>query len=238
MLVQELQRYNILLRKLSAQLAQLESGMKGLSVITQELESIQKSLEQNLVPVQWGDSYFSLKPLASWIADLKERYLFFTSWATKGSPHHFWIGAFTYPTGFTTSLLQKFSRKAQAAIDTLSFEFQMLNTPAHAIADFPKDGAYISGLFLEGAKWNFDKHCLEEPDIMELQCDMPVVYFRPRANYRPPSGTYDCPVYYYPERQGTISKSSYMMKIDLKYGDHGSEFWIKRGAALLMSSAS
>lgn len=111
-LVQELQRYNILLRKLSAQLAQLESGMKGLSVITQELESIQKSLEQNLVPAQWGDSYFSLKPLASWIADLKERYSFFTTWATKGTPHHFWIGAFTYPTGFTTSLLQKFSRKA------------------------------------------------------------------------------------------------------------------------------
>lgn len=197
-----------------------------------------ESLNDSKVPLDWSKTYFSLKPLASWVMDLKERFEFLTTWATKGSPHHFWIGAFTYPTGFTTSLLQKFSRKAAAAIDTLSFEFTMLNQSANAITDFPKDGAYISGLFLEGARWNFDKHCLEEPDVMELYCEMPVIHFRPRASYKPPSGTYECPTYYYPNRAGTIVRDSYMMKIDLKYGDYPAEFWIKRGTALLMSSGS
>jgi hypothetical protein len=62
---------------LKQSLTELESGIKGFSLITQELELIMESLEENKVPVAWGDVYFSLKPLASWIADLRERYNFF-----------------------------------------------------------------------------------------------------------------------------------------------------------------
>jgi len=64
-----------------------------------------QSLYENKVPKQWGFAYFSLKPLALWIRDLNDRYKFFELWATKMAPHVFWISAFTYPTGFTTSLL-------------------------------------------------------------------------------------------------------------------------------------
>ena len=66
-----------------------------------------------------------MKPLANWFQDLNDRYEFFRKWAAKGIPLHFWIGAFTYPTGFTTSVLQKFSRysRAGAPIDKLEFDF-------------------------------------------------------------------------------------------------------------------
>ena len=111
-LVQELQRYNRLLAALHASLIKLEKGMKGTDVISPDLEAIMASLNENKVPKDWSGAYFSLKPLASWVGDLRARFEFFTTWAQKGSPHHYWIGAFTYPTGFTTSLLQKFSRKA------------------------------------------------------------------------------------------------------------------------------
>lgn len=46
---------------------------------------------------------------------------------------------------------------------------------------------------------------------------------------------YECPCYYYPTRAGTVSKDSFMLKVDLKAGDYSAEFWVKRGAALLMS---
>jgi hypothetical protein len=42
------------------------------------------SLNNNLVPAAWSDSYFSMKSLGSWNTDLKARYEFFKLWATKG----------------------------------------------------------------------------------------------------------------------------------------------------------
>jgi len=127
-LVQEISRYNILLNTLRVTLEKVALGIKGLEVMSSELETVMTALYENKVPKQWGTTYFSLKPLAVWIRDLNERYNFFKLWATKGSPVVFWISAFTYPNGFITSLLQRFSRKANApAIDNLTFEFNPIN---------------------------------------------------------------------------------------------------------------
>lgn len=46
---------------------------------------------------------------------------------------------------------------------------------------------------------------------------------------------YECPCYYFPKREGTIGRDSFMLKVDLKSGDYPAEFWVKRGTALLMS---
>lgn len=130
-------------------------------VISPDLELILNALETNVVPVAWNFAYFNMKPLANWFEDLKQRYEFFNTWALKGIPYHFWIGSFTYPTGFTTSLLQRFSRKASGApIDKLEFDFVPVPKEPHEINEHPKDGAFISGLFIEGGKWDLEKLCL------------------------------------------------------------------------------
>jgi len=82
-LVQEVQRYNILLGVLKASLDQLEKGIKGLVVISPDLEVMMDSLGQNIVPVKWGFAYLSLKNLANWFTELSERYKFFENWAHK-----------------------------------------------------------------------------------------------------------------------------------------------------------
>jgi len=190
------------------------------------------------VPKAWSFAYFSLKSLTNWFSDMKARYEFFATWANKGIPFAFWIGAFTYPTGFTTSLLQKFSRKATggAPIDKLEFDFQPVQKEYTEISEHPKDGAFIYGLYLEGAKWNPEKLCLMEADVMELTCPLPVFHFKPiQKRSKPPQNMYVCPTYYYPVRQGTVSLDSFMLNVDLKSGDYPPEFWVKRGTALLMS---
>lgn len=156
------------------------------------------------------------------------------------APHVFWISAFTYPTGFTTSLLQRFSRKPNGApIDKLEFDFIPHQKSIKEISESAKEGAYITGLYLEGAKWNFDKQCLMEPEVMELQVPMPVIHFKPiQKRSKPPQNMYTCPTYYFPQRDGTIDKDSFMLNIDLKTGENTPEFWVKRGTALLMSLAS
>ena len=221
-------------------LDELARGVKGIVVISPELESMMESLNNNQVPKAWSGFYFSIKPLASWYQDLKARYEFFEVWAQKTYPFVYNISYFMYPTGFTTSILQKFSRKpGSPSIDRLEFEFNPIPKPASDISDIPPNGSYIQGLFLEGAKWNNEKQQLMEPEVMELICPMPVFFFKciPKR-LKPPTGIYECPCYYYPIRQGLIAKDSFMMRIDLKTGDQQPEFWIKRGTALLMSTAN
>lgn len=237
-LIQEIQRYNVLLNIMRQTLDQLEKGIQGIVVISPDLEQMMTSLNNNLVPAAWSDSYFSMKSLGSWNTDLKARYEFFQLWATKGQPFVYHISYFTYPTGFTTSLLQKFSRKAGSpSIDRLEFDFIPTQKAVADISEVVKDGAFITGLYLEGAKWNIEKQCLMEPEVMELICFMPVIHFKPiPKRLKPPAGIYECPCYYYPKRQGGVGRDSYMLRIDLKTGDQPSEFWVKRGTALLMST--
>ena len=167
------------------------------------------------------------------------RYEFFETWAQKGAPFVFVISYFTYPTGFTTSLLQKYSRKAGSqSIDKLEFDFIPTQKPVSDITEVVKDGAFITGLSLEGAKWNADKQCLMEPDVMELSCPMPVLHFKPiPKRTKALQNIYECPCYYYPIRQGVGARDSWMLRIDLKSGDYSSEFWVKRGTALVMSTS-
>ena len=49
------------------------------------------------------------------------------------------------------------------------------------------------------------------------------------------SGIYTCPVYYYPNRAGQTGRASFVVAVDLKGGERGSDHWTKRGTALLMS---
>jgi len=220
----------------------LASGVQGYSVITENLDKIMSSLNINKVPEDWNYCYFSLKPLMRWIEDLNERMTFFAEWCHRGLPYVFHMPAFTYPQGFTTALLQRYSRKSFGAniisFDRLEFDFIMVPKVKSDIVDYAKDGAYVHGLILEGAKWNHEKMYMCEPDIMELHVPMPVIHFKPiTKRSRALAGVYECPLYYYPIRQGTVSTDSWVMKIDLKAGEHNSNFWVKRGTALLLSTA-
>jgi hypothetical protein len=91
----------------------------------------------------------------------------------------FWLPGFTYPTGFLTALLQTTARKNGLAIDSLSWEFPILNQSLASITSHPKEGAYLNGFFLEGARWDADQSCLGEPFPMELTSSMPIIHFKP-----------------------------------------------------------
>jgi len=123
-LIQEITRYNNLLTIIRQTLTQLELGIMGLDLISPELEKMMTAFGENKVPEQWAFAYFSTKPLSNWKEDLGRRYEFFKEWVTSGTPNAFWISAFTFPTGFTTGLLQRFSRKKDSPpIDRLEFDF-------------------------------------------------------------------------------------------------------------------
>lgn len=52
-------------------------------------------------------------------------------------------------TGFLTAVLQTKARKSQVPIDTLSFEFTIVNMDETEITAPPREGVYVKGLYLE-----------------------------------------------------------------------------------------
>lgn len=60
----------------------------------------------------------------------------------------------------------------------------------------PDDGAYIKGLFLEGARWNKATRVLDESLPKILFDSLPIIWLRPgiTENFAVVN-TYSCPVY-------------------------------------------
>ena len=108
----QIQRYNALLETIRTSLVELEKGIKGLVVMSSDLEEVFNCIYNAQVPPQWSKAFPSLKPLGAWTRDLIERVEQFSTWATTTHPPVlFWLSGFTFPTGFLTAVLQTAARK-------------------------------------------------------------------------------------------------------------------------------
>lgn len=209
-LVQELQRYNKLLAAMHSSLAKLQKALKGLVVLSAELEAMGNACFDQRVPEIWtAVAYPSLKPLSPWFKDLIERLYFMTTWVDKGIPAAYWISGFFFPQGFLTAALQNYARKYAFPIDTVSFSFDMMSCTVDDIPR-PEDGCVIYGLFLEGSRWSKEENSLIDPKPKELFSPMPPIHMLP-VQYReiPQSGIYRSPVYKVLTRTGTLSTTGH-----------------------------
>ncbi|XP_037928394.1 dynein heavy chain 2, axonemal [Teleopsis dalmanni] len=233
-LLQEIERYNVLLGNIKVHLRDLQKGIKGLVVMSTDLEEIFHAVYEGRVPLVWLKAYPSLKPLAAWSRDLSLRIEHFFFWSkTLRPPNLFWLSAYTFPTGFLTAVLQTSARATRTPIDELSWDFHVFIEEDAAAARIVREGGgvYVRSLFLEAAGWQRKMQCLQDPLPMELVCPMPVVHFKPVESLKKKTrGVYQCPTYYYPIRSG-----SYVIAVDLKSGVEKGEFWTKRATALLLS---
>jgi dynein heavy chain len=60
----------------------------------------------------------------------------------------------------------------------------------------PEDGAYIKGLFLEGARWNKTTRVLDESLPKILFDALPIIWLKPgNTDNFATVNTYSCPVY-------------------------------------------
>ncbi|KAL3312843.1 Dynein heavy chain 2, axonemal [Cichlidogyrus casuarinus] len=236
-LLQEVQRYNALLTIIRSNLEDLDKGIQGLVVMSQELEDVFQAIYDARIPSTWVTAYNSMKPLGSWARDLWARIEMFTVWTTTlHPPKLFWIGAFTFPSGLLTAVMQTSARKYGISVDSLIWEFTVSQVSDANIAAAPKDGIYVRGLYLQGAGWDMKGASLQEPSPMELVVNMPSILFKPIENKkRSLKNIYVCPCYYFPNRSGANAKASFMIAVELKSGSSSPEHWIKRGTALLMS---
>lgn len=192
-------------------LPNLQKALKGLVVLSAELEAMGNAVFDQRVPASWtGSAYPSLKPLGPWFKDLMARLNFITTWVDKGVPAVYWISGFFFPQGFLTAILQNFARKYSFPIDTVSFSFVMRDDVFEDQKEKPEDGSYIVGLFLEGARWDKEVKSLVDPKPKELFSPMPTIHMLPERNRPTPSSDiYRCPVYKILTRTGTLSTTGH-----------------------------
>lgn len=108
-----------------------------------------------------------------------------------GAPTVFWLPAFYSPQSFLTALLQDHALRDRIEIDRLTFSFEFADKGPldgddgsskgwrSLHAQTPSAGAYVTGLFLEGAAWRSAEKCLGESVPGVLHSVMPVVHLRP-----------------------------------------------------------
>ncbi|CAG9332270.1 unnamed protein product [Blepharisma stoltei] len=241
-LIQELIRFNRLLNVVRTSTVQLKNAVEGLVTMSADLEKVGNALFDNKVPEMWMNvAYPSLKPLAQWIDDFITRLKFMQDWLDNGPPVVFWISGFYFTQSFLTGTMQNYSRKYQIPIDTLCFDFEVLPEAQtqDVISSPPADGCYVSGLFLDGARWDDELKCVAEPLPKILYYPMPVIHLKPtKISDLPKKHVYECPVYKTSKRQGTLSttghSTNFVLSINLAlHNSHKPSHWIKRGTALL-----
>jgi dynein heavy chain len=257
-LTQELLRFNRLIIEVSTTLREVQKAIKGLVLMSAELEGMGNAMVLGRVPSLWATvAYPSLKPLGSWVTDLLERLRFLGDWMESGSsPNVFWISGFFFTQAFITGTLQNFARRHSIPIDKAEYDFRVLTPQEMEVASVekPADGAFIRGLFMEGARWDVNTHVIAESLPRELFVSMPYIHLYPRLRVQVPvvegfpeqytgftNGTahvYLCPVYKTSFRQGTLSttghSTNFVMLIRIPMAaEHKQKHWIKRGVALL-----
>jgi len=237
-LTQECIRYNALIVVMRKSLQEGLKALKGLVVMSPELEGVTNSIFDNQVPDMWaGKAYPSLKPLSSWVIDLTERIRFITTWIDYGPPPVYWISGFFFPQAFLTGTLQNYARKMQYSIDTIAFNFNVVDDKnIDNTKEPPEDGCYIQGFFLEGARWDYDTHMLGESKPKELYTDFPFLWLEPKQHRENPTdGFYECPAYKTLTRAGTLSttghSTNFVMYIEVP-SDKSQSHWINRSVAL------
>merc|ERR1711865_1150792 len=245
-LVQEVIRYNRMLDLMVVDLKQIQLGLKGVVVMSAELEAAAASLYNNTTPESWmGKGYPSLKPLAAWVTDLVKRMDFVQGWIQNGIPPIFWLPGFFFPQVFLTGTLQNYARKYKLAIDTVSFDYEYIDDKVWTdFPDRPEDGCLNYGLFVEGAGWDYTEHRLCEATPKVLFADFPIIWLRPVIDRQgtppgpdadPKEGVYICPCYKVLSRKGLLSttghSTNYVCPLEIP-SNMSQMHWTKRSVAL------
>jgi len=233
----EASRYNNLLRTIKSDLTTIESALRGNTVLSPEIEEMIHQLYEDKFPVNWLMVYLSTKKFTTYINDLVNRIEFFNKWITNGFTTSYFIGYFTNPNGFITSIKQKYSLDNKVSFNRVSIDFKVNNEDDDVKAT-TKNGFIIKGLFIQGGIWDKKISVVKDENIQDLNTHMPLIIMTPMIasdhenlanqvisqNQLLAGGAlvmqsgpikHWFPVYYIPIRGDYLGKNSYVMDIPL-----------------------
>eukprot|EP00828_Plagiopyla_frontata_P000773 TRINITY_DN0_c2428_g1_i1.p1 TRINITY_DN0_c2428_g1~~TRINITY_DN0_c2428_g1_i1.p1 ORF type:complete len:144 (-),score=20.38 TRINITY_DN0_c2428_g1_i1:84-515(-) len=139
---------------------------------------------------------------------------------------------------YLTAVMQTTARSSSLPLDNMCL--QTIVTAARKpedLAEPPKEGVYVHGLFLEGASWELGSQgqpgYLIEQKLKDLHPTLPVVNVQavPTEN-KTTAGQYQCPVYVTSNRGQTFV---FTANLSMESDDMEPTKWVLSGVCLLMS---
>ncbi len=120
------------------------------------MENLSNSLFLDAVPESWQRrAYPSLHGLTQWYADLLQRIKELESWISDFVlPNAVWLGGFFNPQSFLTAIMQQMARKNEWPLDKMALQCDVTKKNKEDMGGPPREGAYVHGLYMEGARWD------------------------------------------------------------------------------------
>lgn len=198
--LQECEIMNKLISEMIRSLIELNQGFAGELTMSDAMEGLMNSLYMDTVPNKWGSlAWASQRGLAAWLTDLNQRYEQLVDWTGNPAdiPVVTWIAGFSNPQSFLTAIKQMTAQRTGDALDKLITLTEMTKRMnVEEIDSRSRDGAYLHGLYMEGAKWAPNDGAITKATPREMFCQMPIINCRSIASDKAStSNIYQCPVY-------------------------------------------
>ncbi|KAL0116299.1 hypothetical protein PUN28_011253 [Cardiocondyla obscurior] len=229
--LQECEYMNALCTEIKRSLGELNLGLKGELTISGDMEDLQNHLFMETVPPSWTRrAYPSTLGLSSWFADLVNRITELSNWTIDFNlPSSVWLGGFFNPQSLLTAIMQQTARKNEWPLDKMCLHCDVTRKQKEEFTVPPREGAYINGLYMEGARWDVTSGVVADSRWKELFFSMPVVFVKAiTLDKQETKNMYECPVYRTRERGPT-----YIWTFNLKTRDKPTK-WTLAGVAILL----
>uniref|UniRef100_A0A8D0BHG5 Dynein axonemal heavy chain 9 n=1 Tax=Salvator merianae TaxID=96440 RepID=A0A8D0BHG5_SALMN len=228
---QECERMNLLTAEIRRSLQELDLGLKGELTMTSDMETLQNALFLDMVPESWTRrAYPSMAGLGGWFADLLNRIKELETWTGDFVlPSVVWLAGFFNPQSFLTAIMQSMARKNEWPLDKMTLQCDVTKRNREDFTSPPREGAYIHGLFMEGARWDVQTGLIADARLKELTPPMPIIFIKAiPIDKQDIRSIYPCPVYKTRQRGPT-----YIWTFNLKTKEKPSK-WVLAGVALLL----
>lgn len=141
------------------------------------LESLGNSLFNGFVPEAWKTKApQTLKALVSWMEHFIARHKQYLDWDEIEEPKVMWLSGLATPESYLTALVQTTCRAKGWALDkSIMYTIVTKEKDSSKIKKKLEHGCYIRGLYLEGARYNSEKDCLDYQRPKELIEEMPLL---------------------------------------------------------------
>ena len=101
------------------------------------------------------------------------------SWSADfAMPNVLWLGGLFNPQSFLTAIMQSMARKNEWPLDKMALQVDVTKKNKEDMTAPPREGAYLSGLFMEGARWDTQSGAIAESKLKELTPSMPVLFVK------------------------------------------------------------
>jgi dynein heavy chain len=235
--IQEMEVMNVVLNEIRRSLKELQLGFSGELTMSDSMENLMLSLYLDRIPSSWAKiAWPSLRPLASWVANFSDRLNQLDEWATNpiDIPKVTWLSGLVNPTSFLTAICQVTAQRNMWELDKLvTFTDVTKRMSVEEIESGSRDGAYIIGLSMQGARWDHSNLQVEPSRPKEMFCPMPIINIKAvtkeKANV---GGIYTCPVYMTEQRGAT-----WFFNAQLKTKSSPAR-WVLAGVALIADVSS